>query len=136
MNTSVVLILDSRGIIVSGGVDVIIRHEMYAKALANKSKLKLIVFTASQSIKKANQRYKNLEIKIISNPTFNSLKFAKASHKFIKSNNLDVKALVVGDPWVSLVTALWLNKMLIPISIIVFELAIIIGVIWLYGQNK
>jgi glycosyltransferase involved in cell wall biosynthesis len=108
----VVLILDSRGIVVSGGVDVITRHEMYAKALANTSKLKLMVFTASQSINKANQRYKNLEIKIISNPTFNSLKFAKDSYKFIKSNNLDVKALVVGDPWASIVTALCLNKFL------------------------
>lgn len=112
MNTSVVLILDSRGIIINGGFDVITRHEAYAKALTNKSMLKLIVFTASQSINKANQKYRNLGIEIISNPTYNSLKFAKASYKFIKGNNLDVKALVVGDPWASLVTALWLNKFL------------------------
>jgi glycosyltransferase involved in cell wall biosynthesis len=46
--------------------------------------------------------------------------FAKKVHKFIKMNNLNVKLLVVGDPWESYWSAYFLNKFLnkkVPIQI-------------------
>jgi glycosyltransferase involved in cell wall biosynthesis len=36
--------------------------------------------------------------------------FAKKAHKFIKTNNLNVKLLVAGDPWESYWSAYFLNK--------------------------
>jgi len=122
MSNPSVLILDPRGNIASGGKDVVARHENYAKELLTQgktSRLDLKVFSAGVSIQSSGKG-KNERVITISKPTFNSYMFAKKVHKFIKMNNLNVKLLVVGDPWESYWSAYFLNKFLnkkIPIQI-------------------
>jgi len=122
MNNPLVLILDPRGNIASGGKDVVARHENYAKELLTQGKassLDLKVFSAGVS-KQSSAKGKNERVITISKPTFNSYMFAKKVHKFIKINNLNVKLLVAGDPWESYWSAYFLNKFLnkkIPIQI-------------------
>jgi glycosyltransferase involved in cell wall biosynthesis len=122
MNNPLVLILDPRGNIAAGGKDVVARHENYAKELLTQGKtshLDLKVFSAGVSIQSSGEG-KNERVITISKPTFNSYMFAKKVHKFIKMNNLNVKLLVVGDPWESYWSAYFLNKFLnkkVPIQI-------------------
>jgi glycosyltransferase involved in cell wall biosynthesis len=113
MNNSCVVILDPRGIILSGGADVIERHNSYALHLSKvnpKNKISLMILTAGTSQVK-NQQSSGLYLEVISKPTFNSIKFAKAALKKIRSKNLDVKLLVAGDPWESFWSAYLLNKL-------------------------
>ena len=113
MNNSCVVILDPRGIILSGGADVIERHNSYALHLSKgnpKNKISLVILTAGPSQVKIQQS-RGLYLEVISKPTFNSIKFAKAALKKIRSKNLDVKLLVAGDPWESFWTAYLLNKL-------------------------
>ena len=113
MNNSCVVILDPRGIILSGGADVIERHNSYALHLSKgnpKNKISLMILTAGSSQVK-NQQSNGLYLEVISKPTFNSIKFAKAALKKIRSKNLDVKLLVAGDPWESFWSAYLLNKL-------------------------
>jgi glycosyltransferase involved in cell wall biosynthesis len=113
MNNSCVVILDPRGIILSGGADVIERHNSYALHLSKcnpKNKISLVILTAGSSPVK-NQQSKGLYLEVISKPTFNSIKFAKAALKKIRSENLDVKLLVAGDPWESFWSAYLLSKL-------------------------
>jgi len=122
MNNPLVLILDPRGNIASGGKDVIARHENYAKELFRQgktSRLDLKVFSAGVSVQ-SSSKGGNERVITISKPTFKSYMFAKKVYKFIKMNNLNVKLLVVGDPWESYWSAYFLNKFLnkkIPIQI-------------------
>jgi len=113
MNNSCVVILDPRGVILSGGADVIERHNSYALNLSKgnpKNKMSLVIFTAGRPQVK-NQQSSGLYLEVIYKPTFNSIKFAKAALKKIRSKNLDVKLLVVGDPWESFWSAYLLNKL-------------------------
>jgi glycosyltransferase involved in cell wall biosynthesis len=122
MSNPSVLILDPRGNIAAGGKDVIARHENYAKELFRQgktSRLDLKVFSAGVSLQSSGKG-KNERVITISKPTFNSYMFAKKVHKFIKTNNLNVRLLVAGDPWESYWSAYFLNKFLnkkIPIQI-------------------
>ena len=123
MNSFSVLILDPRGIVLSGKNDVIERHSNYGKELAKQNKeldYRLKIFTASTKEISTSKNNKAFEILNISKPTFNSYMFAKKAHKFIKINNLNVKLLVAGDPWESFWSAYFLSKFLnkkIPIQI-------------------
>ena len=113
MNNSCVVILDPRGIILSGGADVIERHNSYAMHLSKgnpKNKISLVILTAG-TFQVKNQQSNGLYLEVISKPTFNSIKFAKAALKKIRSKNLDVKLLVAGDPWESFWSAYLLNKL-------------------------
>ena len=113
MNSSCVVILDPRGVILSGGADVIERHNSYALHLSKgnpKIKISLVILTAGSSQVKIQQS-SGLYLEVISKPTFNSIKFAKAALKKIRSKNLDVKLLVAGDPWESFCSAYLLNKL-------------------------
>ena len=114
MSNPSVLILDPRGNVAVGGKDVIARHEIYAKELlrqAKNSRLDLKVFSAGVSAKNLGKG-KNERVVTISKPTFNSYMFAKKVHEFIKTNNLNVKLLVAGDPWESYWSAYFLNRFL------------------------
>ena len=113
MNSSCVVILDPRGIILSGGADVIERQNSYALHLSQsnpKNKISLVILTAGRSQVKIQQS-SGLYLEVISKPTFNSIKFAKAALKKIRSGNPDVKLLVAGDPWESFWSAYLLNKL-------------------------
>ena len=122
MNNPLVLILDPRGNIAVGGKDVVARHENYAKELLAQGKtlrLDLKVFSTGVSLQSSGKG-KNKRMITVSKPTSNSYMFAKKAHKFIKMNNLNVKLLVVADPWESYWSAYFLNKFLnkkIPIQI-------------------
>ena len=122
MSNPLVLILDPRGNIASGGKDVVARHENYAKELLTQgktSRLDLKVFSAGVSIQ-SSDKGKNERVITISKPTFNSYMFAKKVHKFIKINTLDIKLLIAADPWESYWSAYFLNKFLnkkVPIQI-------------------
>jgi glycosyltransferase involved in cell wall biosynthesis len=113
MHNSCVVILDPRGVILSGGADVIERHNSYALHLSKgnpKNKISLVILTAGSS-QVIIQKSSGLYLEVISKPTFNSIKFAKAALKKIRSKNLDVKLLVSGDPWESFWSAYLLNKL-------------------------
>jgi len=113
MNNSCVVMLDPRGVILSGGADVIERHNSYALHLSKsnpKNMISLVILTAGTSQIKI-QKSSGLYLEAISKPTFNSIKFAKAALKKIKSKNLNVKLLVAGDPWESFWSAYLLNKL-------------------------
>jgi glycosyltransferase involved in cell wall biosynthesis len=122
MSNPLVLILDPRGNIASGGKDVIARHENYAKELLTQgktSRLDLKVFSAGVSLQSSGKG-KNERVITISKPTFNSYMFAKKAHKLIKINNLNIKLLVAGDPWEGYWSAYFLNKLFdkkIPIQV-------------------
>jgi glycosyltransferase involved in cell wall biosynthesis len=122
MNSFSVLILDPRGVISAGKNDVIERHKIYAKELLQHGqtlRLNLIIFSAGVSAKNSN-RGRNNRVITISKPTFNSYLFAKKVHNFIRINNLNVRLLVVGDPWESYWSAYFLNRFLnkkVPIQV-------------------
>jgi len=119
MIKQVVLIMDPRGVIASGGKDVIERHMRYKTELNSlNSKLDLIVSSASMNFRKDYSVRKLVFLN--SRPTFNPFKFARNVKGFITSNNLEVRLLVVGDPWESVFSAIILNRLLkkrIPIQI-------------------
>jgi len=115
MNTFSILILDPRGVIPAGKNDVIERHSNYGKELEKQNKkidYRLKVFTASTKQISTSKNNKAFEVLNISKPTFNSYKFAKRAHKYVKSRKVSVKLLVAGDPWESYWCAYFLNKFL------------------------
>ena len=119
---SVIILLDPRGIIYKGGVDVVARQDIYGYQLKlqNKNfKLHSVIFSGGTYIKNYNE-LKFVSIFKISKPTFNSYLFAIKSYSYIKSQNLNVKLFIAGDPWESYWSAYFLNKLLnknIPIQI-------------------
>jgi glycosyltransferase involved in cell wall biosynthesis len=123
MNPFSILILDPRGVVSAGKNDVIERHRNYGKELAKQSKAldyRLKLFSTSIKQIGTSKNNETFEILKISKPTFNSYMFAKKAHRSIKVNNLNVKLLVVGDPWESFWSAYFLNKFLnkkVPIQI-------------------
>lgn len=122
MKNKAVLILDPRGNITLGGVDVVNRHVSYAKSLAkfvHIKNFKLKIFSTASS-HSSNIQTGALDLDLISKPTFNSYKFAKRCSKVVKAQSVDIKLLVVGDPWESYWSAYFFNKFLkrkIPIQI-------------------
>ena len=113
MNPNFVLILDPRGVIFGGGNDVIKRHKTYAQNLAKvsaKNKVSLLIFSASISNTESYQTG-NLQIECISQPTFNSVRFAKKAMKIIDSKKYNIQLIIAGDPWESFWSAYLLNKL-------------------------
>jgi len=119
----VVLLLDPRGISKYNSFIVTNRLDEYAKQLNLKSSdnsLGLVVLSSSKSHKIKNKILKYVKIYYISKPTFNFLLFAMRSFNFIKSSDLEVKLIVVADPWESYWCAFFLVKLSrtsIPIQI-------------------
>ena len=113
MKQSIVVILDPRGNISSGGEDVIQRHNLYANELTNHSKIyKLIILTSSSEKKLTKNKGNRLEIYQISKPTHNPVMFAFKAIKILRKYNFDVKLLVAGDPWESFWSSYFLGKFL------------------------
>lgn len=113
MKQSIVVILDPRGNISSGGEDVIQRHNLYANELTNHSKIyKLIILTSSSEKKLTKNKGNRLEIYQISKPTHNPVMFAFKARKILRKYNFDVKLLVAGDPWESFWSSYFLGKFL------------------------
>ena len=113
MKQSLIVILDPRGNISSGGEDVIQRHNLYANELTNHSKIyKLIILTSSSEKKLTKNKGNRLEIYQISKPTHNPVMFAFKAKKILRKYNFDVKLLVAGDPWESFWSSYFLGKIL------------------------
>ncbi|CAB5061405.1 MAG: glycosyltransferase [Actinobacteria bacterium] len=113
MKQSIILMLDPRGNISSGGEDVIQRHNLYAKELANKSiAYKLIILTTTSNQKLATNSGNQLGIYQISKPTHNPVRFALKVRKILKKHNFDAKLLIAGDPWESFWSSYFLNNFL------------------------
>ena len=116
-----VVVLDPRGVILSGGLDVMKRHEIYSRSIERfENKLKYVVFSSGQKPLVTASENMNLEVYSVSNPTLNFFRFAFKSKGLISRMNLDVKLLIVGDCWESYWSAFILNKFLnrdIPIQI-------------------
>ena len=123
MNSSLVLILDPRGVVLGGKNDAIERHSSYGRELTKQNKAivsKLKVFSTSTGQISASSNNNSFEILRISKPTFNSYRFARKVHKYIEFKNISVNLFVVGDPWESYWSAYFLNRFLkkkIPIQI-------------------
>ena len=116
-----VVVLDPRGVILAGGLDVMKRHEIYSRSIERfENNLKFVVFSSGQKPLGAASKNMNLEVYSVSNPTFNFFRFAFKSKGLISRMNLDLKLLIVGDCWESYWSAFILNKFLnrdIPIQI-------------------
>jgi glycosyltransferase involved in cell wall biosynthesis len=116
-----VIVLDPRGVILSGGLDVMKRHEIYSRSLdLFENDLKFVVISSGEKPASTAVEEINLEFYSISNPTLNFFRFAFKSKGLISRMNLDVKLLIVGDCWESYWSAFILNKFLnrdIPIQI-------------------
>jgi len=109
----IVLILDPRGIIASGGSDVLERHNLYGKSLSILSKNhRLMVFTAEDKILPNSRKNIYLDKYSLCSPTLNSLKFAWKAFRLVSKKSLDVKLLIAGDPWESFLSALILKRFL------------------------
>ena len=119
---SIILLLDPRGIIFNGGLDVVARQNNYGsqlRSLSKNIKISLVIFSSCIYVKNYSQ-LKFISIFKISKPTFNSFIFAMKSYRIIRSYDLNVKLLIAGDPWESYWSAYLLNKLLngkIPIQI-------------------
>ena len=97
-----VVVLDPRGVILSGGLDVMKRHEIYSRSIERfENKLKYVVFSSGQKPLVTASENMNLEVYSVSNPTLNFFRFAFKSKELISRMNLDVKLLIVGDCWES-----------------------------------
>lgn len=113
MKQSIILMLDPRGNISSGGEDVIQRHNLFAKELANKSiGYKLIILTTTTKQKLATNSGNQLGIYQISKPTHNPVMFAFKAKKLLRKYKFDIKLLVAGDPWESFWSSYFLNNFL------------------------
>lgn len=117
-----VILLDPRGIIHKGGMDVVARQNKYGyqlRLLSKNSKLNFVVFSTSTYIK-TYSALKFISILKISKPTFNSFLFSIKSYRYIESQNLNTKLLIASDPWESFWSAYFLNRFFgkkIPIQI-------------------
>ena len=113
--------LDPRGVIISGGLDVMKRHEIYSRSLdLCEYNIKFVVISSGEKPAITATENMNLEIYSISDPTLNFFRFAYKSKGLISRMNLDARLLIAGDCWESYWSAFILNKFLnkeIPIQI-------------------
>jgi len=119
----IILLLDPRGVISSGGIDTINRHNAYSETLKELTKsdlIKFVVFTSSAKKQDLVISKHFFKMQIISKPTLNSIMFAFKASKQLNSLDYTPMLLVAGDPWESYWSAYFLNKFLknkIPIQI-------------------
>jgi len=112
MKRSAILILDPRGNISLGGKDVLNRHLEYAKTLYSKSdKYKLLVLSTSYQEKRTFYS-KFMDRYILSKPTFNPVIFSWRAYRSLRKEKIDVRIIVVSDPWESFWAGFFLAKLI------------------------
>ena len=122
-SNNLIVMLDPRGVITSGGIDVINRQAEYAKQLnliSGSAKTSFLIISSSQKSIFTKIKKFNFNLTSVSKPTYNSYRFSKLAFQMLKTIDSDVKLFVVGDPWESYVSAYFLKKYLkksIPIQI-------------------
>ena len=110
-----ILILDPRGVISSGGTDVIARHKLYSDELAVLTDLNpesFLIHTADTKSTNGLSRSRFTFVNYISKSTYNPILFAFKSFKIIKSTEINIRLMIVGDPWESFWSAYFLKKFL------------------------
>lgn len=118
-----VLLLDPRGIVVSGGKEVLDRQSAYGfsyNGLQGNSGSKFIVISSGNRKLDQFRRTPVFENHVIYKPTFNFVKFALLASNLIRKNDINVSLLVAGDPWESFWSAYFLRiflKLKVPIQI-------------------
>jgi glycosyltransferase involved in cell wall biosynthesis len=121
-SSDVVLALDPRGVIYSGGHDTIMRHSLYGdkfRKVNESTDTKYIILSSSEHNSKSSYDSEIFRLIRISKPTFNSYRFARLAHRIIKNNGWNVKLLIAGDPWESFWSTYIIKKLLkrkIPIQ--------------------
>jgi glycosyltransferase involved in cell wall biosynthesis len=97
LDKSIILILDPRGIISSGGTDTFLRHQRYQDELKQSSKdtSYLVVLTRKQSFPGPS------DISLEIHEAASLLEWFKMVLKYLRSNSLKVKWLVAGEPWIT-----------------------------------
>jgi len=114
-----VILMDPRGTVLGGGLDVFERIENYGCEITRFGyDLKLLVFSSYTKTK--DFKSTNFDIISLSKPTFNALFFAIRAKKYLKKKDLNFKLLIASDPWESFWSAYLLNKIClkrIPIQI-------------------
>lgn len=122
-NNNVILHIDPRGVILSGGDDVIERQKNYARQLTKLKggdDLSLNVFSASSSSIFQQDINSSFELNTLSKPNLNLVLFAYKSIKLCREKNLNVKLIIVGDPWESFICAKIMRMILfkyVPIQV-------------------
>lgn len=119
-----VIILDPRGNVAMGGLDVINRHDKYAQTLENKSAdspMTLKIYSATNSFYKpiAHNKLSN-NLVLISKPRMSPLLFSLRAIIQIKREKITPSLLVAGDPWESALSAFLVNLFLrkrIPVQV-------------------
>lgn len=94
---SKILMVDPKGVILSGGQQVVSRHQLYDEALKKKTEnlVRLCIVSKSGSVPALYLNTFEDSIKIIHG---NILKYASELLRIVK-NDKTIKAIVVGDPW-------------------------------------
>jgi glycosyltransferase involved in cell wall biosynthesis len=94
-----VVIIDPKGVIPSGGIEVIKRHEKYSNTLEKISNGEINLMIITNSI---NERYiqtSNLKIFSTNTSRLNLIKFVLQANKIIQCHQFESLLLVAGDPW-------------------------------------
>ena len=108
MRKITVLSLDPRGVILNGGQEVISRQNEYGKQLQSLGKFKFVIFSSSPS-NFSRKAYRSVEIFRLGRPTFNVISFALKANRLVKSLDLNLELVIVGDPWESYWSAYFLK---------------------------
>ena len=122
MRKNVILLLDPRGVVIQGGNDTLSRHADYFKALAKLGSMSTPIFEIFSTSKDIDKKFTHRQVLIhnIYKSTFNSFIFARKVNEQVVRDQLNIKLLVVGDPWESYWSAYFLNRRLkkkVPIQI-------------------
>jgi len=108
MQKVTVLSLDPRGVILNGGQEVISRQNEYGKQLQSLGKFKFVIYSSSPS-NFSHRAYRYVEVTRLGRPTFNAIGFALKANRFVKSLDMNLQLVIVGDPWESYWSALFLR---------------------------
>lgn len=120
--SSTIVILDANNVIGSGGIEVLKRHEEYAKELSLQSNgnLKLLILGHSELVESAA----SCNLKHLSVIDVNSKKreFIFSASKYIKNMPGNIGLLIAGDPWKSgvatlIIRSLCKRKLLVEIQL-------------------
>lgn len=118
-----VILLDPRGVVVSGGKEVLDRQLAYGfsyNRLKGNSRSKFIVLSSGNRKLHRFLSTPVFEDHVICKPTINFVKFSLLATKLIRKNHINVSLLIAGDPWESFWSAYFLRIFLrikVPIQI-------------------
>jgi glycosyltransferase involved in cell wall biosynthesis len=105
-----IVIIDPKGVISSGGLDVIKRHANYSQLLKSHSngEVNLVVVSNSAPINEISSS--NLKMYSTNTSRVNFFKYIKRTKKILHDNKIETFLLVAGDPWESAWCAALIRK--------------------------